>query len=81
MKEAELYQKLLPGTFVKDGRTNAIRYVRIKKEVPFEIWAKVQLAMTNLSFAGVEGKEAVAGGTKQVLSGIRTAAIAAEAHG
>lgn len=78
MKEAELYQKLLPGTFVKDGRTNAIRYVRIKKEVPFETWAKVQQAMTNLVFAGVEEKK-LSRAERQVLNGIRTAAIAAEA--
>lgn len=57
LPEAEVYQRLLPGTFVRAGKTNAIRYSRIKKEVPVETWQKVQQAMTNLVFAGVDEKK------------------------
>src|SRR5690606_293417 len=52
--EAELQRKLLPGIYIKDGRTNAIRYARLKKEVPVETWHKVRAAMTNLVFTGVD---------------------------
>lgn len=57
LPEAEVYQRLLPGTFVRGGKTNAIRYARLKKEVPVETWQKVQQAMTNLVFAGVDEKK------------------------
>lgn len=77
MKEAEVYQKLLPGTYLKDGKTNAIRYSRIKKEVPLETWVKVQQAMTNLVFAGVDEKK-LPKPEKIFLYNLRNAAIATE---
>jgi len=78
MAEAEVYQKLLPRTFMKDGKTNVSRYARIKTEVPVETWRKVQHAMTNLTFAGVEEKK-LSRKEREFYRGIRTAAIATEA--
>ena len=77
MKEAEVYQKLLPGTFVKDGRTNVVRYSRIKKEVPFDTWVKVQQAMTNLVFAGIDEKK-LPKPERNYLYNLRKSAIATE---
>jgi cell division protein FtsI/penicillin-binding protein 2 len=54
MSESEVFQRLLPGTYVRDGKTNVLRYSRIKKQVPVETWQQVQRAMTNLVFAGVD---------------------------
>jgi cell division protein FtsI/penicillin-binding protein 2 len=54
VSEAELYQRLQPRYFVRDGRTNASRYVRLKANVPVETWAQVQQAMTNLTVRGVD---------------------------
>jgi len=77
MKEADVYQKLLPGTFVRDGKTNVIRYARLKKEVPVETWAKVQQAMTNLVFAGVDEKK-LPKTERLFLSNLRSSAINTE---
>jgi cell division protein FtsI/penicillin-binding protein 2 len=54
LSEAELQQKLQPRFYVKDGKTNAYRYVRLKADVPVETWAQVQQAMTNLTIRGVD---------------------------
>lgn len=77
MSEAEVYQKLLPGTYVRAGRTNEIRYARIKKEVPVETWQKVQQAMTNLVFAGVDEK-ALSKADRAFFTYLRKSAIATE---
>ncbi len=78
MSEAELYQKLLPRQYVRDGKTNETRYVRLKTGVPVEVWRQVQQAMTNLTFAGVDEKK-LPRQERIFFNGIRTAAIATEA--
>lgn len=77
MKEAEVYQKLLPVTYVRDGKTNVFRYARLKKEVPVETWGKVQQAMTNLVFAGVDEKK-LPKAERLFLTNLRAAAIRTE---
>lgn len=79
MSEAEVYQKLLPRTYVKDGKTNAYRYARIKTQVPVETWRKVQEVMTNLTFAGVDERK-LTRNEKLFYYGLRHAAIATEAE-
>jgi cell division protein FtsI/penicillin-binding protein 2 len=52
-----LFQRLATRTRVNDkGETNLVQYVRIKQRVPLDAWAKIQAAMTNLSF-GVDEKK------------------------
>jgi cell division protein FtsI/penicillin-binding protein 2 len=78
LPEAEVYQKLLPRLYVRDGKTNVSRYARLKTGVPVETWRQVQQAMTNLSFAGVNEKN-LSRKDWMFYQGIRTAAIATEA--
>ncbi len=77
MREEEVYQKLLPGTFVRDGKTNVLRYSRIKKEVPVETWLKVKEAMANLVFPGVDEKT-LPRSERLFLANLRQSAIATE---
>jgi len=57
LPESEIYAKLLPRVTVKEGKTNVSRYARLKTEVSLETWGRVQQAMTNLTFAGVDEKK------------------------
>lgn len=77
MNEAELSRKLMPRAYVKDGKTNISHYAPIKREVPLETWAKVQQAMTNLVFAGVDEKT-LTKSERKFFYDLRQAAIGTE---
>jgi len=77
MDVGDVYQKLLPGTYIRDGKTNALRYARIKKQVPVETWQKVRQSLTNLVFAGVDESK-LTRKERQVYYNIRHRAIQAE---
>ncbi len=78
LSEAEVYQKLLPRQFVKAGKTNVSRYARLKTEVTLETWGKVQQAMTNLSFSGLDEKK-LSAKEQTFYFNLRHKAIATEA--
>lgn len=57
LSEGEVYQKLLPRTFVnRKGKTVPDQYVVLKHKVPVETWEKVRAAMAGLSF-GIDEKK------------------------
>jgi cell division protein FtsI/penicillin-binding protein 2 len=56
MRESDLLPRLARFKTNDQGQQITNRYVVLKRKVPFEVWDKVQAAMTNLSF-GVEEKK------------------------
>jgi cell division protein FtsI/penicillin-binding protein 2 len=80
MNEADLCQRLTPR-IVKNSRgetvTNGLHYVRLQKNVTDETWAKIQSAMSQLTF-GVDEKKQPAP-VKTFLRNLRLNAISAEA--
>ena len=48
--EAFLAERLMPRIMVENGKTNACKYVVLKRKVPQETWEQIRLAMSGLSF-------------------------------
>jgi len=57
LSEAELYQRLLPHTRPNEkGEPVTNRYIVLQHKVTDEVWQKIQLAMSQMSFGVDEGK-------------------------
>ena len=48
--EAFLAERLMPRTYVENGKTNISKYVVLKRKVPLETWEKIHRTMSALSF-------------------------------
>lgn len=80
MTEADLYQRLCPRVYQAtngDMATNGLFYVRLRENVPEEMWAKIQSTMQNLSFGLDETK--LSRSDRNDLRNLRKYAISAEA--
>ncbi len=79
MSEAEICQRLTPRVWKRaDGQmvTNGLHYVRLQKNVPEEVWPKVQAAMKGLSLGVDETKLSKA--DRVFLRGLRLYSLSAE---
>lgn len=81
VSEGELYQKLLPRTFIGKNEngatvTNISHYVRLQKNVPEETWRQIQATMTSLTFGLDETK--LSKTNRAFLASLRKYAISAE---
>lgn len=78
LSESEVYQKLLPRTFVNSkGQSVADRYVVLKNKVAVETWEQVRSAMTNLTF-GIDERKLTNKAERVFYSNLRKYAVFAD---